>query len=73
MKEALLTPGHWFALYATFFAVFSLVYFVLENPSDERAPVVFEEAKRGRELLVSFRERSPIAARCSTSLKVGLK
>jgi hypothetical protein len=70
MKDVLLTPGHWFALYATFFAVFSLVYFVLENPSDERAPAVFEDAKRGRELLASFHDRSPIAARCSV-LKVG--
>jgi len=71
MKDGnLLAPGHWFTLYATFFAVFSLVYFVLENPSDARAPAVFEDAKLGRELLVSFHDRSPIAERCSVSLKV---
>lgn len=71
MKDgSLLAPGHWFALYATFFAVFSLVYFVLENPLDERAPAAFEDAKLGRDLLASFRDRSPIAERCSVSLKV---
>lgn len=71
MKDGLLTGGHWFALYATFFAVFSLVYFVLENPSDDRAPTAFEDAKQGRDLLASLRDRSPIAERCTVSLKVG--
>ncbi len=71
MKDgSLLAPGHWFTLYATFFAVFSLVHFVLENPSDARAPAVFEDAKLGRKLLASFHDRSPIAERCSVSLKV---
>lgn len=71
MKD-LLTGGHWFAIYASFFAVFSLVYFVLENPSDDRAPAAFKDAKQGRDLLASLCERSLIAERCSVSLKVGL-
>ena len=67
-----LTGGHWFAIYASFFAVFSLVYFVLENPSDSRAPAAFRDANLGRDLLASLRERSLIAEKCSMSLKVGL-
>ena len=70
-KRRLLMGGHWFALYATFFAVFSLIYMVLESPSDDKAPTTFEDAKRGRDLLASFCHRSPIAERCSVSLKVG--
>ena len=71
MKGGLLNGGHWFALYATFFAVFSLIYMVLESPSDEKAPTAFEDAKQGRDLLASLRGCSPIAERCTVSLIVG--
>ncbi|KAK5018540.1 Gypsy retrotransposon integrase-like protein 1 [Cryomyces antarcticus] len=69
MKGGLLSGGHCFAIYASFFAVFSLVYFVLENPLDDRAPEVFRDARQGRDLMASFRDRSLVAEKCSVSLE----
>ena len=71
IKDELIAVGHWFAIYSIFFAVFPLAYFVLENPSDERAPAILEDAKHGLELLIFLREYSLVARRCSVSLQVG--
>ena len=71
MQDGSFSGGHWFALYATFFAVFSLIYMLLESPSDGRAPIAFEYAKQGRDFLAQLRDCSPVAERCTVSLEAG--
>jgi hypothetical protein len=57
-------------MYTTFFAVISLVYYVLENPRDPASEQILADANAGNDALKSFAQRSQAADRCSATLRV---
>lgn len=58
-------------MYTTFFAILSLVYFVLENPDKPGSQEILSDANDGKDALNGLARRSQAADRCSTALKVG--
>ena len=54
-KRGLLVGAYWFVMYTTFFAIVSLVYFVLENPNSPTGSVAT------REEILRIAERAPHA------------
>jgi hypothetical protein len=67
-RRGLLVGAYWFVMYTTFFAIISLVYFVLENPNSPTCADILKDALEGRETLASLAQRSMAADRCSESL-----
>lgn len=57
-------------MYTTFFAILSLVYFVLENPDEAGSREILADANAGKDALKGLAHRSQAADRCSTALKV---
>ena len=69
MKErGLLYGSYWFAMYTTFFAIISLVFYILENAEDQSAYDLLREAQVGRESLAGLASSSMAAERCTLSL-----
>ncbi|ODH15003.1 hypothetical protein ACO22_06487 [Paracoccidioides brasiliensis] len=70
MKEKkLLNGSYWFTMYTTYFAVLSLVFFILENP--ESATVkdgILKDALEGKNALAGLAKNSMAADRCAQSL-----
>ena len=62
--------AYWFVMYTTYFAIVSLVYFVLENPNSPTGEDILKDALEGRETLASLAQRSLAADRCTSSLAV---
>lgn len=62
----------WFFTYITYFAVMSLVTFVLNNREDASAQAYIAVADGGRQILSSLGVRSSMANRCAASLTVSL-
>lgn len=69
-KRRLLLGAYWFTMYATFFAILSLVFYVLEHPSDPGTVDILKDAKEGKDALASLAKRSMAADRCSATLTV---
>lgn len=69
-KRGMLTGAYWFTMYTTFFAIISILYFVLENPSSTTSQELFKDAMQGKEMLAYFARRSMAADRCTATLKV---
>lgn len=69
-RRGLLIGAYWFSMYTTFFAIISLLYFVLENPESSTSHELFRDALEGKQLLDYFAKRSLAADRCSETLKV---
>lgn len=69
-RRGLLIGAYWFVMYTTFFAIISLVYFVLENPNSTTGADILRDALEGRDTLASLAKRSMAADRCTESLKV---
>lgn len=69
-RRGLLVGAYWFVMYTTFFAIISLVYFVLENPNSPTGADILKDALEGRETLASLAQKSMAADRCSESLAV---
>ena len=69
-RRRLLIGAYWFVMYTTYFAILTLVYFVLENPSSPTGKDILKDAMDGRDTLASLAKRSFAADRCSTSLGV---
>ncbi len=57
-------------MYTTFFAILSLVYFVLENPDKAGSPEILADANDGKDALNGLAKRSQAADRCSAALRV---
>src|SRR5436309_15573798 len=53
-RRDILNGAYWFLIYTTFFAILSLVYFVLENITDENAPAILRDATLGKDSLLSL-------------------
>lgn len=71
-KQGLLVGAYWFTMYTTFFAVISLVYYVLECPDKSGTAEILADANDGRDALIGLAQRSMAADRCSESLKVSV-
>jgi len=69
-KRGLLVGAYWFVMYTTYFAILSLIFFVLENPDSPTSKDILKDAMEGRDTLTSLAKRSMAADRCSTSLAV---
>ncbi|KAI9751972.1 MAG: hypothetical protein M4579_005808 [Chaenotheca gracillima] len=67
-KRNLLIGAYWFTMYTTFFAILSLVFFVLENPDNLGSPEILKDAVEGRDTLQSLAKRSMAADRCTATL-----
>ncbi|KAJ9641594.1 Gypsy retrotransposon integrase-like protein 1 [Knufia peltigerae] len=67
-KRGLLVGSYWFVMYTTYFAILSLVFFVLENPHSSTGQDILKDAIEGRDTLASLAKRSMAADRCSGSL-----
>ena len=63
----------WFYMYTTFFAIMTLVFFVLENPSSSTSADILHDAYEGKETLASLAKRSMAADRCTITLTVRLR
>lgn len=57
-------------MYTTFFAILSLVYFVLEHPDKPGSAEILADANDGNNALKSLAKRSQAADRCSIALRV---
>lgn len=64
--------AYWFVMYTTYFAILSLLYFVLENPESSTSKEILRDAVEGRDTLANLARRSMAADRCTSSLAVGL-
>lgn len=69
-KRGLLVGAYWFTMYTTFFAILSLVFFVLENPDKPGSQEILADANDGKDALNGLARRSQAADRCSISLRV---
>ena len=60
-KRGLLNGSYWFHMYTVFFAILSLVFFVLENPSNPTAQDIMKDALAGKETLAGLARTSRAA------------
>ncbi|KAJ5163633.1 Transcription factor [Penicillium coprophilum] len=68
-KRGLLNGSFWFTMYTTYFAILSLIFFVLENPDSPTAKDgVLKDAMEGKHTLAGLAMKSLAADRCSQSL-----
>lgn len=72
-KRGLLGGSYWFIMYTTYFAILSLVFFVIENPDSPTGNDILKDAVEGRDTLASLAKRSMAADRCTVSLTVSLR
>ncbi len=71
-RNGLLTGAYWFAMYTTFFAVLSLVFYVIENPHNAASQEILRDAREGKDTLACLAPRSMAADRSSQYLAVGI-
>lgn len=70
-KRRFLNGSFWFTMYTTYFAILSLIFFVLENPDSPTAKDgVLKDALEGKNTLAGLAKKSMAADRCSQSLNV---
>ena len=69
-KKGLLVGSYWFYMYTTFFAVISLVFYVLENDNSPSLLEVLRDAHEGRDTLAGLAKRSLAARKCTSALSV---
>lgn len=70
-KRKLLNGSYWFTMYTTYFAILSLVFFVLENPESPTVKDgILKDALEGKNTLAGLTKKSLAADRCTQSLDV---
>ena len=67
-KQAALIGPYWFILYTEFFAILSLVFYVLENPDKPGSAEILADAHAGKDVIASMAQRSLAADRITNSL-----
>lgn len=67
-KQPVLVGPYWFALYTQFFAIISLVFYVLENPDKPGATEVLADARAGGDVVARLSNRSIAADRIHHAL-----
>jgi len=68
-RRGVFAGAYWFSMYTTFFAIVSILYFVLENPTNPTSFELLRDAVEGKEVLAYFSKSSMAADRCSAALK----
>jgi hypothetical protein len=68
-KQSVLIGPYWFILYTEFFAILSLVFYVLENPDKAGATEILADAHAGREVITAWAQRSMAADSIENALK----
>jgi hypothetical protein len=69
-KQAVMIGPYWFIMYTEFFAILSLIFFVLENPDKPGSAEILADAKAGRDIIASLAQRSLAADRITSALNV---
>ncbi len=69
-RRGLLVGSYWFYMYTTFFAIISLVFYILENPQSPEVEEILKDAYEGRDTLAALAAKSLAADRCSRTLTV---
>ncbi|KAH8884166.1 hypothetical protein GQ53DRAFT_662415 [Thozetella sp. PMI_491] len=67
-RQAVLIGPYWFITYTQFFAVLSVVLYVLHNPDKPGAPELFSDAKLGKDCISGLTQRSQAADRVDAAL-----
>lgn len=67
-NQALVVGPFWSMLYTEFFAVLTLVFYVLESPEKQGSMEIFADAACGREMITKLAGRSVAADRISKSM-----
>ncbi|KAH8745497.1 fungal-specific transcription factor domain-containing protein [Diaporthe sp. PMI_573] len=67
-KQAVLIGPYWFITYTQFFAVLSLLLFVLNNPNQPGVSDLFADAKLGKDCISGLTQRSLAADRVTVAL-----
>ncbi|KAK0621332.1 fungal-specific transcription factor domain-containing protein [Bombardia bombarda] len=67
-KQSVLIGPYWFILYTEFFAILSLVFYVLENPDKPGSTEILADAQAGRDVIASLAQRSLAADRVTNAL-----
>ncbi|KAG8167988.1 hypothetical protein KVR01_003677 [Diaporthe batatas] len=67
-RQAVLIGPYWFITYTQFFAVLSLLLFVLNNPKQPRVSELFADAKMGKDCISGLTQRSLAADRVTVAL-----
>lgn len=71
-KQTVLIGPYWFMLYTQFFAILSLVFYVVENPTKTGAAEILADARAGRDVVASLAQRSMAADRVTGTLSVSV-
>ena len=71
-RKGLLVGSYWFYMYTTFFAIISLVFYVLENSQSPRVEDILKDAHEGKDTLAALATKSLAADRCSGILAVSI-
>jgi hypothetical protein len=69
-KQAVLIGPYWFITYTQFFAVLSLLLYILNNPDRSGASELFADAKLGKDCISGLTQRSLAADRVTVALNV---
>ncbi|KAJ5215590.1 uncharacterized protein N7498_001997 [Penicillium cinerascens] len=73
-KRGLLNKSSWFTMHTTYFAILSLIFFVVENPDSPTAKDgVLKDAMEGKNTLAGLAKKNIAADLCSQSLICLLK
>ncbi|XXG96463.1 Gypsy retrotransposon integrase-like protein 1 [Hypoxylon texense] len=67
-KQVSLVGPYWFTLFTEFFAIISLVFFVLENQDKPGSVEILADAVAGKEMISELSGKSMVADRISSSL-----
>ncbi|KAI1412921.1 hypothetical protein F5Y13DRAFT_179783 [Hypoxylon sp. FL1857] len=67
-KQVSLVGPYWFTLFTEFFAVITLVFFVLENQDKPGSMEILADAVAGKEMITELSRKSMVADRISSSL-----
>lgn len=71
-KQAVLIGPYWFITYTQFFAVLSLLLYVVHNPDRPGAWELFADARLGKDCISSLTQRSLAADRVTVALNVSM-
>ncbi len=69
-RKGLLVGSYWFYMYTTFFAIISLVFYILENSQSPKVEDILKDAYEGKDTLAALAAKSLAADRCSRTLTV---
>ncbi|OTB04936.1 hypothetical protein M426DRAFT_57716 [Hypoxylon sp. CI-4A] len=67
-KQVPLVGPYWFTLFTEFFAIITLVFFVLENQDKPGSMEILADAVAGKEMITDLSRKSLVADRISSSL-----